>query len=303
MKQADVTIIVVNWNLKEKTADCLRSLQQVETPHQVIVVDNGSTDNSAEYLMQQFPYAIFLILPENVGFGVACNMAIRQALSDAHCQYIFLLNNDATIHVRTLDRLLHTAQQKADVGILGPKIYHSQRQNVLWYAGARCRRGVLAAADTGRGQVDVGQFDTRQDVDFVFGAAMLIRRSVFDEIGLFDPQFFLYLEDMDFCLRAQKAGFRLLFVPNAIVWHYGSASTAKNILFRKHHQARSTLLFLWKHASWMLLPFVFAFWLAVTMRAIALELLWGNTAVIRSYWSGFVKGLTEVVGYDQTRFR
>ena len=303
MKQTEIAIIIVNWNLKEKTADCLRSLQQIQTPHQVIVVDNGSSDNSPKYLMQRFPYAVFLILPENVGFGVACNMAIRQALSDSCCEYIFLLNNDAIIHTHTLENLLHIAHQQPGVGILGPKIYHGQQNNVLWYAGARCRRAVLAAADTGRGEIDVGQFDTRQDVDFIFGAAMLIRRSVFDEIGFFDPQFFLYLEDMDFCLRAQKAGFRLLFVPSAIVWHYGSASTVKNVAFRKHHQARSTVLFLWKHTSWLLLPFVFIFWLTVTARTIVVELLWGNLKIIGSYWSGFIKGLTDLIQLDQTRFR
>lgn len=303
MKQAVVAIIVVNWNLKEKTADCLRSLQQVETPHQVVVVDNGSTDNSAEYLIQQFPHVTFLVLPKNVGFGAACNMAIRQVLNEQNCDYVFLLNNDATVHAQTLDKMLQAARQQPEAGILGPKIYYSQRHDVLWYAGARCRRGVLAAADTGRGQVDVGQFDTRQEVDFVFGAAMLIHHSVFAEIGFFDPRFFLYLEDMDFCLRAQKAGFRLLFVPNAIVWHYGSASTDRNVTFRKHHQARSTVLFLWKHISIILLPFVLAFWLAVTVRTILMELLWGETAVIRSYWSGFIQGLLDLVQHNQTRFK
>jgi GT2 family glycosyltransferase len=165
--------------------------------------------------------------------------------------------------------------------------------DIIWYAGARRRWGILAAAGTGRGQVDRGQFDAARRVDYVFGAAMFIRRSVFEQIGLFDEQFFLYLEDMDFCLRAQRAGFSLLFVPQARVWHKGSASTANNNGMRKYHYAKSTIYFLRKHASLPLSLPIIAFWTFVSLRAMMADLLRGDLSALRSYWSGLISGLAD----------
>lgn len=120
---------------------------------------------------------------------------------------------------------------------------------------------------------------------------MFIRRNVFERIGLFDEQFFLYLEDMDFCLRAQKAGFSLFFVPQARVWHKGSASTANNNGMRKYHFVKSTVGFARKHTSLALIPPAFVFWMLVFLRFIIADLARGNLAVVRSYWSGLIDGL------------
>lgn len=294
MAQPEVTVIIINWNLPEKTIECLNSLAQLEMPHQTIVVDNGSSDKSIPRIQQAFPDITLISLPENVGFGTACNLAVARALENPACNYVLLLNNDAIIHPVALTALVQTAVTYPSVGILGPKIYYRHQSQMFWYAGARCRRGVLAAADTGRGEQDRGQFDTRREVDFVFGAAMLIRREVFARIGFFDERFFLYLEDMDFCLRARQAGFLLHFVPQAHVWHHGSASTKNNGAFRKYHYARSTVLFLKKHASPLHWPTVLGFWLLVLIRVVIGELWQGNMAVVRSYWSGFLHGLSSV---------
>jgi GT2 family glycosyltransferase len=153
---------------------------------------------------------------------------------------------------------------------------------------------VFAATDTGRGQVDRGQFNTLREVDYVFGAAMLIRRSVFERIGLFDERFFLYLEDLDFCLRAQSAGFSLLFVPDAHVWHSGSASTAHNPAARNYHLVKSTVGFLRKHTPSMLIVPVLSFWMLVYLRAILSDVARGDVEAIRAYWSGLINGLAEV---------
>ena len=291
MTHPRVTTIVINWGLQEETLKCLRSLEQLDLPCRVIVVDNGSGDGSVEYIARHFPQIELIALPSNVGFGPACNLAITRVLQDETCNYIFLLNNDALIHPRALSELLSTAQDCPKAGILGSKVYYHNEPDKIWYAGARKRWGVLAAADTGRGQTDHGQFDTLREVDYVFGTAMLIRRSVFERIGLFDEQFFLYLEDMDFCLRAQEAGFSLLFVPQAHVWHKGSASTANHNGMRKYHFVKSTVHFAKKHTSLASSLPAFIFWMLVLLRFIAIDLAHGNIAVIKSYWSGLVDGL------------
>ena len=293
MIDPNVTAVVVNWNLKEETLNCLQSLTRLDHPCKTIIVDNGSSDDSAEYVAHHFPQIELITLPSNVGFGTACNLAITQALKDPACKYVLLLNNDAVTHPNTLSELMNAVQAYPEAGIFGPKVYYRDDPGRIWYAGARRRWGVLAATDTGRGQIDRGQFNTLREVDYVFGAAMLICRAVFERIGLFDEKFFLYLEDLDFCLRAQATGFSLLFVPQARVWHKGSASTNHNKAIRRYHLARSTTYFLKKHTSSSLLLPALIFWILVYLQTITTDVGHGKLGIIRSCWSRLTDGLTE----------
>ena len=291
MTQAETIIILVNWKLKQQTRRCLDSLGRLEEPHRILVVDNGSHDGSVEYFHAHYPQVTVLSLPENLGFGAACNRAIQSVRADTIWKYVLLVNNDAVLHPAALGHLLQAAEAHPEAGILGPKIYYAAAPERLWYAGARRRWGVLAAADTGRGQVDRGQFDQRARIDFVFGAGMLIRRAVIEKVGLFDEQFFLYLEDLDLCLRTQRAGFDLRFVPQARLWHQVSASTEALPDWRKYHQARSTVLFLLKHTPLPLAFPVLGYWLGVFVRFAIQETLQGNLTSPRMYLAGMLNGL------------
>jgi hypothetical protein len=291
MTAGDTIIILVNWKLKQQTARCLDSLACLPEPHRILVVDNGSHDGSVEYFHAHYPQVSVLPLPENLGFGAACNRAIQSVWADRSWAYILLVNNDATLHPAALGHLLQAAQEHPQAGIFGPKMYYAAAPERLWYAGARRRWGVLAAADTGRGQVDRGQFDQRTHIDFVFGAGMFIRRAVLETVGLFDERFFLYLEDLDLCLRAQKTGFGLRFVPQARLWHQVSASTEALPDWRKYHQARSTVLFLLKHTSLPLAFPVLGYWLGVFLRFALRETLQGDLTSLRMYLSGMLHGL------------
>jgi hypothetical protein len=301
MKHVHVGIVVVNWNLKDETLRCLHSLERLDLPDrvscQVIVVDNGSNDGSARCIARRFPQTSVISLPSNTGFGAACNRAIDQLLAGTACDFVWLMNNDAIADPRSLSKLIQATEAFPSAGVLGPKIYYQHRPRTIWYAGARKRWGVLAATDTARGQVDRGQFEAVREVDYVFGAAMLIRRSVFERIGLFDERFFVYLEDMDFCLRAQQAGFSLVFVPQAHVWHKGSASTAQHKDFRKRHFVNSTVRFARKHTAPSLIPLAIVFWLSVLLRFVFADLARGDLSAVGSYWAGLVSGL-KLKAYD-----
>ena len=295
MENPGVTTIVVNWNLLEETSRCLHSLQQLNYPSRIILVDNGSRDGSINHISDHFPLVEIISLPKNVGFSQACNLGIRHALMESELEYIFLLNNDAVIHCAALQRLVKASLAVPQAGILGPKIYYQYPPRKIWYAGARRRWGVLAAACKGRNTIDYGQFDQASlvDVDYIFGAAMFIRRSVFEHVGLFDERYFLYLEDLDFCLRAQQAGFSLLYVPSAKAWHIGSASTSKDMALRRYHHVRSTILFLKQHSSKLSIMPALLFWTLVLLRMVIADLLHGNLNAINSYWSALVNGLSE----------
>jgi len=290
----DITGIVINWNLKNETAKCLKSLQALETPCNILLVDNGSNDGSREYLTKRYPNIKMLKQSHNTGFGAACNQAIKVALQNPICQYVFLINNDAVIHPLAITKLLDVAKLHPEVGIFGPKIFFTDERNVIWYAGARRRRFVLAAADTGRGQIDQGQFDITREVDYIFGTAMLIRREVIEKIGFFDESFFLYLEDLDFCLRAQQVGFKLMFVPQAKVWHTVSASTAQNETLRRYYLVKSTVVFLMKHVSLLTLVPMLFFWSLVTVRTVLFDLFQGKYPVLRSHYLGLAQGISEI---------
>lgn len=286
-----VAVVIVNWNLEDKTLRCLQSVQQQTIPCRAILVDNGSQDNSVDAIKRQNPNLELIQFQENQGFARACNAAIRRALSDPNCEFILLLNNDAEIHPQAVGHLLQIADASPEAGILGPKIYDMCEPGRLWYAGARRRRLVLAATGTGRGERDNGQYDRLRRVDYVFGAAMLVRREVFNSIGLLDERFFLYLEDLDFCLRAEEAGFSILFVPQAHVWHYGSASTKDNKAMRRFHLVQSTGRFLRKHRSGTYGIPVLLFWLAVFSREVLLDVLNGEWRAASASFAGIIGDL------------
>jgi GT2 family glycosyltransferase len=289
-----VTVVIVNWRLKEATLRCLRSLEQLEASCHIVVVDNGSGDGSAEYLASQGSNLTLLALPTNVGFAAACNQGIASALCDPACDFVFLLNNDALIQPGALAALTTTARCCSNAGILGPKVHCWDEPARLWYAAAE-RPGLLKwLPNVYIGHIDRGQFDAPCQTTFVFGAAMLIRRSVFERIGLFDQQFFLYMEDIDFCLRARSAGFVALFVPHAHVWHVGGASTRHNRAIRHYHLARSFAHFLQKNAASRVSLPILMFWIMIALRKLARDLADGDMGVLRAYYRGLLDSIWDL---------
>ena len=294
---ADITSIVINWNLKKETTCCLASLEKSTITCRTILVDNGSIDGSPKELCAQFPDIDLIQLPTNIGFGPACNLAIQRALQDPVCEYIFLLNNDARIHPTTLETLQRSASEYPQAGIFGPIVYDQGIPARIWFAGAHRRYGVLAANTAHRGKIDRGQFSTSV-VDYVFGAAMFIRRQVFENVGFFDERFFLYLEDLDFCLRAQSAGFSLVFIPKARVWHIGSASTSHNLALRRYHHIHSSILFLKKHALRLSLLPALIYWFLVLLRMVFYDFISGDLSLLASYSSALRHGVRETLVYS-----
>jgi len=286
-----VSAVVINWDLADETVKAIWSLQAQTVSCSIIVVDNGSTDDSVSIITEQCPGIELICLPENQGFASACNTAIVRALANTQCEYVLLLNNDARVHQDAVHEMLLAIATMPQAGIVGPKIYYDESPQKIWYAGARRRRIVLAAADVGRDQDDKGQFADMRSVDYVFGAAMLIHRRVFECVGLFDESFFLYLEDLDFCLRAQRAGFPLIFVPKALIWHQGSASTARDPSLRRFHTIKGTIIFLRKHATPITILPNFLFWSLVFARVVIQDFIGGNMLTLGSYWSGAKSGL------------
>lgn len=258
-----VAIILVNWNGKEDTLDCLVSLGKLKVESlkfKVIVVDNGSTDDSVATVKKNYPDVVVLETGQNLGFAGGNNVGIRHALRWG-ADYVWLLNNDTVVDNSALVALLDAFGDKS-VGIVGSKIYflaghefHKERYDeskqgkVLWYAGGLIDWQNMYASHRGVDEVDKRQFDKTEETPFVTGCSMMVKKEVFGKIGLLDEKFFAYLEDLDLCLRAKQAGYKLLYAPQSIVWHKNAGSSGAGSDTHQYYMTRNRLLVGMRFAS------------------------------------------------------
>jgi GT2 family glycosyltransferase len=234
----DMAVIVVNWNARKDLRQCLSSLFREplpNVPYEVWVVDNASTDGSAEMVRNEFPQVHLIVNTDNRGFSKANN----QAIDAAGRRDVFLLNSDAAVHPGALDALAAFAETHPQAGVIGPKVLNPNGS--LQFS---CRRfpslgaGFFRNTYLGRlfprnryarnylmGDLDHTQSHT---VDWVSGCAMWIRRDLIDAIGALDERFFMYCEDVDLCWRCHEAGREVWYAPEAVVTHAIGASSDKN---------------------------------------------------------------------------
>jgi GT2 family glycosyltransferase len=215
-----VMVIVLNWNGLADTLACLASLARLDYPaHEVVVVDNGSTDDSVATVRATYPRVTLIETGENLGYVGGNNVGLEYARAMG-ADYALLLNNDTEVAPDFLRLLVEAAEANLAAGIVGPTIYYFDRPNVVWSAGGDIdwRRGRTRMI--GLDEVDQGQFGhTLRPVDFVTGCAMLIKMSLVEQVGLLDARFFAYYEETEWCVRAARAGFKILHVPQAKIWH------------------------------------------------------------------------------------
>jgi GT2 family glycosyltransferase len=297
----EVFVLVVNWNGNEYTLDCLASLKaSKEEIGRVLVVDNGSSDGSVEAIRRDFPEVTLIENRRNLGFGPANNIGMRLFLQEKKYPYLFLLNSDTLITPSAL-RILVSALGEEGVGAAVPKIYYADGKR-LWYAGGRIDWKQGSAIHYGQGKWDGGPFNRRREVSFVTGCALLLKREALEKVGLFDERYFMFGEDVDLSIRLVKAGYRLLYLPEAVIWHkVGGSANRKGEDFIYYHMTRNRLLTMSKHAGWReWLPFVFFFPLLWGWKALSF-LIQGKRQVARAMTRGaedFLKERFGTRGFD-----
>ena len=222
-----VHIVILTWNGRNDTLECLRSLVPVWSDRiRGILVDNGSTDGTAEAVKHEFPDLILLENRENLGFTEGSNVGIRYAL-DHGTDYVLLLNNDTVVDKGFLRELLQVAARSDRIGFVSPKIYFSDPPDMLWFAGARFYSWCGYGRMVGYREKDCGQYDEVREIDRPCGCAVLVSRRLCEEVGLMDPGIFLYSDEVEWTLRARKKGFEAYYAPQARVWHKVSASVGQ----------------------------------------------------------------------------
>lgn len=245
--RSKISVILLNYNNEAFTVDCLRSLQHVTYCNlEVIVMDNGSKPESIQAIKAAARKAIVVELGENLGFTGGNNAGLKYALAHG-ADYVILLNNDTIVAPDMFDILINTMEKDPSIGVVGPMIYYYDAPDTIWSAGGRINWNNGNTSMVGLNETDRGQFgEVPQSTDFVTGCALLARRDVWEQIGGLDENFFIYYEETEWCVRAARAGFKIAYVPTAMMWHkigLDARSTNPQVYY---YMTRNRLLFLQK---------------------------------------------------------
>jgi len=254
--QPKVFIVVLNYNGGHFIKKCLASVFKNDYPNfEVVVVDNNSTDGSLEMAKSNFSKANFIKNEENLGFAVGNNVGIRFSL-ERMADYICLLNNDAEVEKDFIERLVEALEKpvrsgEPEAGIAGPVVFNGENKQV-WFSRGKIKWLTMKA-------IHSVKFETKNIYrsDFISGCAMMIKAEVFNEIGLLDEDFFLYWEDVDFCYRAKKAGFKSIIATSA--WAYHFEKSQGNLENKTYWLVVSGLTFFKKNAPLILRPWIFSY--------------------------------------------
>lgn len=285
-----VLAVVLNWRQPDVTLACVQALARQTYPAlDVLVIDNGSGDGSAESLTAALPGHTVLALPDNLGFAAGCNIGLRRALDDGY-PLALLINNDAFAAADMVARLVAAADP--GIALLTPRIFYEAQPDRLWYAGGRQQRWTLDLRDTGRGLADGPHWRTSRDVDYALGTCLLVNMAAAAAVGLLDERFFMYFEDLDWSLRLRQAGYRLRLVADARLLHRVAVSSggSADTPLRRYYLARAGVLFWHKHRHAGQPVVIAAFRLASAVKMVARLTLGGQRAAAAAYLRGLRDG-------------
>jgi len=245
-----VAVVVLNWNRRDMLLDCLNHIRKLNySVYQIIVVDNASTDGSVEAVRANFPDVDLIVNKTNLGAIEGKNTGLRKALKSP-VEYIYMVDNDIVADSESLRELVHVAENDGNVGLVGTIMYDHSKPDTILSAGGIIDFTQNVSRGRGVNKKDKGQFNRVEDVDFLWGGALLARRAVLEEVGLFDPGYIGYwFEDTDLSMRVKKAGYKILFCPYAKIWHKPHANIEEFSYRKKYLATRNAIRFMKKYAT------------------------------------------------------
>jgi len=250
-----VSVILVNWNGKEDTIECLNSLTGSDYPYfEVIVVDNGSNDNSPQIIKENFPKVILLAQKNNVGFAEGNNIGMRAASG----QYFFLLNSDTVVEKTTISELVKVMVNDGTVGSCAPKVLFYHRHDIIECAGGCVDNVGFCYARPMAPQIDRGQFSKQEEVFMASAGFMLLNRTVVDKEGFFDSSLFFGYEELEMAFKVRESGYKAMFVPTSRLFHkrhrsYSSDFTVQPTPFKMYRNTRNRIKLVVKYFPFSML--------------------------------------------------
>jgi GT2 family glycosyltransferase len=248
MSQPHVVTVILNTNRREDTLACLASLERVPyANHHIIVLDNASTDGSVEAIRSAFSEVEIISLSDNRGYAGNNNVGIAAALG-READWVFVLNEDTILDPVCLEELIRVGESDPRIGVVGPMVYHYDEPTVIQSAGGRLGRN-WESQHIAQNEPDTEQFTSPRAVEWISGCAILVRRAAIEQVGMIDERFFYYWEETEWCLRATRAGWRILHVPRAKLWHKGVQRDYRPKPAVAYYNTRNRLLVLAKHRA------------------------------------------------------
>ena len=266
--QPRVAVILVNWNGRDITLECLHSLSASSYSHtNLIVVDNASSDGSAEAIRSRYPDVTLLSMPENLRFAGGNNAGMREALARG-ADMVLLLNNDTVVDAECLTHLVARMQADPAYGMVAPKILYFDQPDRIWFAGGEISMWTGTMRHIGIREVDLGQHDMVREIGYASGCCILVRADVIRKIGMLDESYHMYTEDADWSMRVRRAGYAIVYEPAAKVWHKLSVTAGGHLSWYKlKNKFISNMRFFWRYGSWtqrLVFP-----WLSVMVNILA----------------------------------
>jgi N-acetylglucosaminyl-diphospho-decaprenol L-rhamnosyltransferase len=249
----DLSVVVVSYNTRELVSECLASVFSTLGPrlrHEVIVVDNASSDDSVAMIRDSFPQVRVLANSENVGFAAGSN----QGLKESNGRFVILLNPDTVASAGALERMVALMEEQGDVGVVGPRLIYPDGQfqhsaftfptlPMIFLDFFPLHHRLVNSRLNGRYPRALYEKGKPFAIDHPLGAALMVRRPVMEQVGLLDPGFFMYCEEIDWCMRIKRAGWRILCCPRAEIVHYAAQSTSQfaDDMYVELHRSRYRL--------------------------------------------------------------
>jgi hypothetical protein len=310
----EVLIVLVNFNNTADTIDCINSIKENEhkTPYKIFLIDNGSKDFDRANLAAQFPEIEITETGKNLGFSAGINIGINKALAE-NIPYTLLLNNDTIVTPDFITDLISTLKTNPQYGIVAPLITYYDNSDIIWFRGGSFNKYTSITRHTDMNK-DKRLFATRASAastdshspafptQFITGCCMLIKTDIFKKVGLFDEQYFLYNEDLDFCYRCQKQGIKFAVNPAVEIMHKVSGATNKDknttldphrfTKIKAYYSARNDLLFIKKnlHGIPKLTSFISSF--CIKYPYFSLQMLKRKQfAELKEYFRGILDGI------------
>lgn len=250
--QPKVSIVILNWNNYEDTIECIESLEEISYRNfEIIIVDNGSTNDSEKILRKKFGSYEFIQTGKNLGFTGGNNVGIRTAINNG-ADYVLLLNNDTVVEKDFLEPLVGACVENAEIGMVAPKILYYDEPNKIWAAGGSIIWWRGSGFQTAENKLDSRKYREDQYVSFITGCAMLIKEKTIRKVGLLDEDYFAYSEDVDYCTRVIKAHLKIKYVGRSIIYHkVRSRNNGRVSSTRAYYNLRNRMLFMKKNSSRM----------------------------------------------------
>ncbi|MEZ4957596.1 MAG: glycosyltransferase family 2 protein [Saprospiraceae bacterium] len=282
-----VSIITVNFRQSAVTCDLLRSLRKISYPNtEVIVVDNGSQFDATPDFKKELPEVKVLISEENLGFAGGNNLGIQASKGE----FLFFINNDTEVEDGLIENLLKRFDSPA-IGAVSPKICYFDSPDIIQYAGFSDINPLTGRNKTiGKGEADHGQYDTARPVPFAHGAAMMVRSAVVEKVGEMPENYFLYYEEIDWCMQIRRAGFEIWYEPAVRILHKESLTTGKESPLKMYFLTRNRITFMIRnYQGYKLAAFLVFFYLISLPKNLVLLLLGKEYSLLKT----FIKGASD----------